>query len=216
MIKLIKATNADVQSEHSIDEDVITNHFNSTQRVILNIDGLDDEVLAGVAQIEDRIETFLAKGSGWVVDSIIHLDLHIARYQALCGSGSGFSFQDLPDQLKKKKCIVNVVNLNDNKCFLWSLLAGIYKSKRNPNLVSKYKKYEKHLNITGIIYPFELSSVKKVEFQNSININVFSYENETVFPLRISKFQNEDKTVNLMYIENHFSCITNLDRLLGG
>jgi len=45
-----------------------------------------------------------------------------------------------------KKCIVNVKN-NDQKCFIWSVLAALYPQKINPDRVSNYQPLERTLNV---------------------------------------------------------------------
>ena len=72
------------------------------------------------------------KGSGWVLDKIIKLDLHIHKYTPIGGS----TFIPLPHKLKIKKAILNVKN-KDNKCFLWGVLSHLFKAKSNHDRVNK-------------------------------------------------------------------------------
>ena len=55
-----------------------------------------------------------------------------------------------------KKAIINTQN-DDNKCFLWSVLAHIYPTDKNPERVSKYKKYEKKLKHERLKIPNKIN-----------------------------------------------------------
>jgi hypothetical protein len=121
----------------------------------------------------------------------------------------------LPKDLKKKCCIVNVKN-QDQKCFLWSILAALHPNYENPSLVTNYQPFENTLDMGDIQYPVKLDKVAKFEKQNSISVNVFGWNNE-LFPLYITT-QRQDFHVNLLLFSEgeiqHFSLIHDLNRLL--
>ena len=55
---------------------------------------------------------------------------------------------------KTKKAILNMQN-EDEKCFLWSVLAALHPVNRkdHPHRVQHYKCYEHQLNVSGIEFP---------------------------------------------------------------
>ena len=62
------------------------------------------------------------------------------------------------------------------------------------------------LNYEGVEFPVSVKDHGKIEEQNSININVFGYENKEFYPICVSKQHNED-ILNLTLItkgENMF------------
>ena len=60
-----------------------------------------------------RIDAWINKGSGWVIESIESQYINISIYRPLVGS----SYIDLPVELKhSKKGLINIKN-NDQKCF---------------------------------------------------------------------------------------------------
>ena len=92
------------------------------------------------------------------------------------------SYIQTPEILKYKKAIVNIKNMNDDKCLEWCLLA--YKHYEDVNNKDKndpkhYKKYYNELNIPiDIKYPIDIQQdIKRYEKLNDIKINVFAYEN---------------------------------------
>lgn len=126
------------------------------------------------------------------------------------------SYIPLPQIIAAKKAVINIQN-EDNKCFLWSVLAGIHPTENNSHRVSSYVPFLNELNIDGIDFPTPLSQIDKFERLNQISINVFGWEKE-IFPLHITR-HNFDKHVNLLLIwdgeQSHFCLIKNLSRLLG-
>ena len=55
------------------------------------------------------------------------------------------------------------------------------------------------MNYEGIEFPVTIKQYNKIETQNSININVFGYENKEPFPIYISKEKFEN-VMNLLLI----------------
>ncbi len=134
-------------------------------------------------------------------------------YQPLAGS----SYLPLPTQLKQPQLgIINVVNEDDEKCFLWSTLAALYPVARNPNRLSNYKRHENKLNMEGITYPVTVSQIRRFQTQNKISVTVLGYEQE-LYPLFISDEEFEIKVTLLLITSDdrsHYCCISDINRLL--
>ena len=100
---------------------------------------------------------------------------------------------DLPVELRSpRKELINIKN-KDQKCFLWCHVSHINLSKEHPERIEKInKKTAENLDYDGIEFPIEEKAFNKIEVKNNICINVFSYENELVFPIYVSdqKFEN--------------------------
>ena len=146
---------------------------------------------------------------------MLKLDLGVAVYAPLQGS----SYMKLPKGLEDKKAILNVQN-EDEKCFLWSVLAALHRVnwKDHPFRVQHYKCYEHELNVSGIEFPMKVKDISKFERQNpTISINLFGYEEKELFPVYITEHKKEQH-VNLLLISNsdtmHYCLIRNLSRLL--
>ena len=67
------------------------------------------------------------------------------------------------------------------------------------------KKIASNLNYNGIEFPVKEKDFNKIELQNNICINVFSYENNLVFPIYISDKKSEDSMDLLLLIKDHKS-----------
>ena len=87
------------------------------------------------------------------------------------------SYLPLPKELKAKRGCLNIQN-DDEKCFLWSMLALLHpvQHRDHPTRVLKYQEYEHEVNMSGIKYPVDIKDIGKFEHQNNISVNVYRCE----------------------------------------
>ena len=136
-----------------------------------------------------RIDAWINKGSGWIVESIGSQYINITTYKQLVGS----SYIDLPIENKN----------NDQKCFLWCHVRHINLAEEHPGRIKKTdRRLASNLNYEGIEFPVQEKDFNKIEVRNNICINVFGYENELVYPIFISKQRFEDSMDLLLLIED--------------
>ncbi len=86
-------------------------------------DDITDYIVGSYENIEDNLE-----GTRWVLVSIDGFRININRYDPLRDG----SFVGLPRTLSSKKDIVNVKNENNNECYFWSILAGLFLVDKDP------------------------------------------------------------------------------------
>ena len=156
-------------------------HFTNKYSLLLNLDEFEDIYSELTDYFINSIEEAQLRGSGFKFINIVKTRLKIIEINQLRGS----SYIELPF---KNKNILNIKNTNDNKCFMYSVLAHIHKvdSKDHPQRPIKYMKYEQELNMGGIEYPIKLKDIHKFEAQNP-NINIY------VFALPDKKKEKESK-----------------------
>ena len=100
--------------------------------------------------------------------------MRIGQYNPLYGG----CHKELPKKLKNKKAIVNIEN-SDEKCFLWSICAGLFPVDCHPERVKYYEKHEKKFNLFNISFPTKVSQITRFENQNeklNFGVNLFSYD----------------------------------------
>ena len=90
--------------------------------------------------------------------------------------------------------------------------------EKYPQRIKKVDKaYVENLDYSGIEFPVEVKQCNKLEKQNSIRINVFSYENKKPFPIYVSKEKYEN-CLNLLLITNdektHYVLIKDFNRFM--
>ena len=162
-------------------------------------------------RVQETLEKWTQRGSGWAVDQVHTLWLDIARYQPLRGG----SYIPLPAAVKNKKAVVNVKNKDDH-CLRWALRAALFQVAKDPQRPTKYPT-EDGLDFTGIDAPTPISQIPKVEWQNDLAINVFGWD-KGVIVQHISNQPEDMPRTNMLLIEKagkfHYTWIKNLSRLL--
>lgn len=163
----------------------MTTAFQSEPEILLP--GSDmDEVLATVYQsLHARFADFCREGSGWTLRDIIGFSLHYVIFQPLAAS----SYLRLPSKLRRKAAaFVNIRNY-DNLCVQYSILSALYpQNSTDAEKACVYQALEHDVVFTGLSAPTPISEMKIIEsFNPDVSINVFGYEDETVFPLYVTK-----------------------------
>ena len=85
------------------------------------------------------------RGSGWSLKRILHLVVNINKYNYMRLA----SYIPLPKDIKDKKACINV-NIDDNKCIMQPVLAGLYKDFKITQNYFHYKKYINSLNCDAL------------------------------------------------------------------
>ena len=134
-------------------------------------------------QINNGISARLSEGSSWTVEGVNHHYVHILRY----GSLNGASYIELPASLRgNKRGLTNIKN-EDDRCFMWCLLAHKLPDKTNPQWVKEYEEHVEKVDFSGVTFPVKQKHYSKTDENNNIGINVFGYEDKKVIPVYISK-----------------------------
>ena len=153
------------------------------------------------------------------MDLVVDFQITLAPYRPMQGS----TFIRTPREIERKKAVLNIQNRNDNFCFLWSILAGIYPVDRkcNPHCLRHYKSHLHELNTTGLSFPMSVRDVPKFENLNSdISVSVLVFEDRQLIPLYLSPHRNRKHTIHLLLLSDgntqHYTLIRNLSRLVSG
>lgn len=103
-------------------KETISPYFRSkTYTSLLNDKSDEHNANEAFQKMNQGMEEFVHRGSNWRMNKVNKMELNIVRYLPLSGS----SYITLPSKLQAGKSIINIKN-DDNKCFLWSILAAIY------------------------------------------------------------------------------------------
>ena len=161
--------------------------------------------------IQETLEKWTQRGSGWVVDRVETLWLDIARYQPLGGG----SYIPTPVAVRNKKEVVNVKNKDDH-CFWWALRSILFPARDHIDRLSKYPT-DGGLIREGTDSPTPIFQIPRAERQNDLAINVFGWD-KGVIVHHISKQPEDMPRRNLLLIEKagkfHYTGIKDLNRLL--
>ena len=103
-------------------EELDVKQFNTKNISIFALDDLDKNFEEDVRQKLDReMSDFEQKGSGWSLQSILHLTININKFNPL-RAGCHIA---LPTTISNKHACINIKN-NDKQCFKYAVLAGIH------------------------------------------------------------------------------------------
>ena len=174
-------------------------YFNLSTKLVINH---RYELNKYFQEILYRIDAWINKGSGWIVESIESQYINITTYKPLVGS----SYIDLPiDLCSPRKGLINIKN-NDQKCFLWCHVRHINPVEEHPRRIKQnYRRLASNLSYERIAFPVQEKDCNKIEVQNNTCINVFGYENELVYPIFIFKQKFENSMDLLLLIEDNKS-----------
>ena len=189
-------------------------YFNSS--TFNNFKSSDEKVIlrSTYKEISENIAIYQQNGSGWYFKEIVQLEIHTTELKPMKGS----SYTALPDWITRKKAIVNIIN-KDNKCFIWSVLRYLYPREKNDCRFTDLKKYENDLNTKGITFPMKVKDINKFEKLNPNlpGVNVFSNDEYTIYPLRMTEKDCKNTIDLFLYEEDgkfHYSLIKNFSRLV--
>ena len=161
-----------------------------------------------------NLDKYIHESSGWIVKTVQSLQVHTIDYRPLAAS----SFVELPFRLKRSRALLNIRN-NDDRCFIYCILAKLHPDVPKPEHVSSYKSYEKELNVIGLKFPMTLTQIDRFERLNkSISVNVFGFDGSDIIPLKITKHTRRRKHVNLLLFSHqnvtHYCLIRDFDLFL--
>ena len=91
-------------------------------------------------------------------------------------------------------------------------------TKKDPQRIKLAdREFMKKLDLSGITFPLIIKQIPLIEKRNKININVFGYEEKSVYPIYVSKEKHPDH-MELLYIEEgekqHYVYIKDFSRLM--
>ena len=118
--------------------------------VFANEDDIDRNLAEMMREIFDHSQEFEAQGSGWTLDEVTLLQLHVVKYKPLAAS----SYIPTPKDLARTRSILNIQN-KDNKCLVWNILAHFHPidSKLHAAHVTNYLPHKHEINVKGVSFP---------------------------------------------------------------
>ena len=180
-------------------------YFNSNNFSLTSIKKSEQEIQNIIDQFHNHLED--SKDSD-PFTGIIKMDVKLSKSKNIYGG----SFVELPEKIKNKKACVNIKN-NDDKCFLWSLIAS-----KHYNDIKKIevKHYKKHIDSIVVpedsTFPVSVDDIGDWEKANNMKINVFTLDEDENIKLEYNTIHKNKNVVNLLLYNNHYVWLKNLDR----
>ena len=189
----------------------ITAHFTSPPQVVNASTSLDVDAILN--SLNDQIDYFNERGSGWILERVTRFELVITEYRPLCGCSS---YIKTPKRIADKRAVVNVQNdmpgQQGQMCFIWAILSCLRDEEVpvNKDQLCYYKGHKKSLSVEGITFPVQLNQIPYFENQNpDISINVITIDGYDDFEGKYSfcidyesPHRNRTHKVNLLLLED--------------
>ena len=113
------------------EEIVMATAFQGETETLLLDSDINEQFNSQTDVIMRRLKEFVSNGSGWSVQKINNIVLHVATFTPT----SAPSYIPTLKYIVGKHTIINVQN-EDNKCFIWSILAALHPQSQNTYRVS--------------------------------------------------------------------------------
>ncbi|XP_053212251.1 uncharacterized protein LOC128395792 [Panonychus citri] len=192
------------------DDENKTVYINSSKKVLCNDDYIQHFLGECSQEIDAKLDVFTQEGSGWSVQSIKEVEVHLVKYEPHQGGCKSCS---LPKHIITKKAIVNMDCTTD--CFMYCVLGALHPVDQNPQRVFQYDLQSWRYDFSSCRGEVKTNQINKFEKTNNVSVNVYtlSLNEENIIPFRITS-ELKDKHVNLFFHDNHYFLISNFDRLL--
>ena len=181
-----------------------TKLFRSACEPILITDDLPSYLHRCSSLIKVQIEQYERMGSGWIYEKFKCSHLELAKYNPLSGSGK----MVIPKKVKDMKSVLSIQS-PDNKCFLYSVIAGLLNLENKlPNSdrhTCRYTRYLEHLhmvNESNLKYPIRIKDIHQFEELNNLSIAVFQWSSEDDCVVPMKHGSGVGKHIDLLYYED--------------
>src|SRR5277367_2143446 len=126
-------------------------------------------------KLDSGIEKYTTNGSNWVVAGIDNIALRLVKYKLLRG-GAAATFQ-LPPELAKKKCVLNIDSQN-NECFKYAIIAALhhheiadYKNRR-----TNYEPFMERYDFSTVRFPATAQNIVAfMKINPTVAVNALLY-----------------------------------------
>ena len=90
----------------------------------------------------------------------------------------------------------------DNECFKWCITRALNLVDKHPERITKILQLQaEKLNWKDLKFPMELTQISRFEKLNEVSVNVYGYEKNLIYPLRVSPHMCDySHHVNLLLI----------------
>eukprot|EP00116_Pleurobrachia_bachei_P000927 sb/3461189/ len=193
--------------------------FRSHVEPILAGENVQDFLNRAKIIISHGIDVYERFGSGWIFDSHQCSNLEIAKYSPLSASG----FVRLPKKLRDMKSLLNIRS-NDNRCFLYCLLAHMFPVKTHAERYTKYLQHVDKVTMGDVQFPVKLKDIPKIEQLNNLSISVFQWcrgdsdKGGTDFVIPLKRGSGKGIQIDLLYIEyehtSHYILIKDFNKFM--
>ena len=164
-------------------------------------------------RIQQAIETSNERGSGFTHESVALLYYYFQKI----GLRRGESYIMSPDWIASKKATINPKNEKDNKCFQWSIIAGLNYNKIKEKELKKLLKFRR-VDTDFSSYQRDWEEFEQNNTSIALNILFVSYNSEEIKLAYKSNYNKRKNQVILLMINDeanncYYFAVKNLSEL---
>ena len=152
---------------------------------------LVDRLNSALRDVEPRFDSFVERGSGWVVKKVLQFCLTVNSFKLFKGGCKKGSF--LLGRLRMTQSCITIdspPNSDSDSCFLNCLVAGIARVPRNPSQwCAQYSVIEQlllHCWPNKCSFPVTSRDWKSIDRHCPVSVNIYGYEKGVIFPVFLS------------------------------
>ena len=136
----------------------------------------------GARRLDEKMANYSTHGSNWAVQRIIKVGFIFTKFEDMCRI-AGHSYIPLPEVLDNPKMgLVNPMNMDDNLCFLYAILAVAKydQIEAQHQRISNYVEFLDELVYDEKSMPMRICQIPKFERHNAqYRINVLRYNDNS-------------------------------------
>jgi len=107
-------------------------------------ENIDAQIESASTTLDSGMETFMeVEWSGWTVREFLNLEINIVAFYAIFGN----SFIPTPKSFANESAIVNIKNMEEDFCFLFSIIAHLHPCENR--LLETVTHYKQYMHILG-------------------------------------------------------------------
>ena len=159
-----------------------------------NIDKLFNTILE---RIQQAIETSNERGSGFTHESVALLYYYFQKIDIRRGE----SYIISPDWIASKKATINPKNEKDNKCFQWSIIAGLNYNKIKEKELKKLLKFRR-VDTDFSSYQRDWEEFEQNNTSIALNVLFVSYNSEEIKLAYKSNYNKRKNQIILLMIND--------------
>ena len=116
-------------------------YFHGAMQTLLRKEDFEESYHNSMNKIWQAFDEYLKNGSGWILERVEKILLNTYDYQPIQIS----SYIPTPKVLVGKRCLTNVQNEDDRKCFEYSIIAALHHHEIDKKHVERPSHYTKFL-----------------------------------------------------------------------
>ena len=171
--------------------------FRSICEPLLMGDDINNFLNRAKVYIRAQIDAYERLGSGWIYDHFQCSHIEVAKYDPLSAAGTVI----IPEEIKKMRSVLNI-NSQDNRCFIYCLIARLWPVKKHVGRYTKYLDKVDMIKLGNVSFPVKISDIVHIEELNQLSISVFEWNVEEKSAIPLKHGSGNGTQVDLLYIQD--------------